>query len=226
MRYVSVDIETTGLDPVNDQILSIGAVIEDTNNILPIEDLPQIHIVIMHERINGSLFAINMHKNLIADMIKYQSLKFDDDKAEYSLKTKTKYVKEDEAVEALFMFMFDNGFRPDKFNYLKNIQYQTVNGKKYPVLNKSITKMYFNIAGKNFGTFDKLFLEKLPKWKLCFSPRSRLIDPALYFVDWKNDDTLPGLELCKDRAGCAGAVAHNAVEDAIDVIKVLRTQYA
>jgi hypothetical protein len=122
--------------------------------------------------------------------------------------------------------MFDNGFRPDKFNYLKNIQYQTVNGKKYPVLNKSITKMYFNIAGKNFGTFDKLFLEKLPKWKLCFSPRSRLIDPALYFVDWKNDDTLPGLELCKDRAGCAGAVAHNAVEDAIDVIKVLRTQYA
>lgn len=226
MRYVSVDIETTGLDRENDQILSIGAVIEDTNNILPLEDLPQIHIVIMRERIGGSLFAINMHKNLIADMIAYQSLKSDDDRKEHSLKTKTKYVKEDEAVEALFMFMFDNGFRPDKFDSLRNIQHQTVNGKKYSVLNKLITKMYFNIAGKNFGTFDKVFLEKLPKWKLVFSPRTRLIDPALLFVDWKNDDALPGLELCKDRAGCAGTVSHNAVEDAMDVIKILRTQYA
>ena len=31
MRYVSIDIETTGLDRQNDQVLEVGAVIEDTD---------------------------------------------------------------------------------------------------------------------------------------------------------------------------------------------------
>ena len=43
MKYISIDIETTGLDPENCQILSIGAVIEDTLNQLPFEELPTFH---------------------------------------------------------------------------------------------------------------------------------------------------------------------------------------
>ena len=39
MRYVSCDIESTGLDKENCQILQIGAVVEDTKNILPIDEL-------------------------------------------------------------------------------------------------------------------------------------------------------------------------------------------
>ena len=35
MRYISIDLETTGLDSENNQIIEFGAVLEDTNNILP-----------------------------------------------------------------------------------------------------------------------------------------------------------------------------------------------
>lgn len=33
MKYVSIDIETSGLDPEINNVLSIGAVIEDTANL-------------------------------------------------------------------------------------------------------------------------------------------------------------------------------------------------
>jgi len=39
MKYISIDVETTGIDREKCQILSIGAVIEDTENIKPIKDL-------------------------------------------------------------------------------------------------------------------------------------------------------------------------------------------
>ena len=79
--------------------------------------------------------------------------------------------------------------------------------------------------GKNFNAFDKIFLERLPKWKLFFYLRSRVIDPAIYFVDWFNDESLPSLGKCKERANISGVVTHNALEDAIDVLLLLRTQY-
>jgi hypothetical protein len=79
-----------------------------------------------------------------------------------------------------------------------------------------------NVAGKNFGTFDKPFLEKLPSWGSHIRIRSRIIDPSVYFVDWKKDDSLPSLNTCKQRAFIDGEVSHNALEDAIDVIKVIR----
>ena len=46
MRYISIDIETTGLDAETNQILSIGAVVEDTNNLVPFDELPKFHAVI------------------------------------------------------------------------------------------------------------------------------------------------------------------------------------
>jgi hypothetical protein len=44
-------------------------------------------------------------------------------------------------------------------------------------------------------------------------------------VDWKNDKSLPNLTTCKERAGVSGIVTHNALEDAWDVIEVLRKFY-
>ena len=48
MKYVSIDIETTGLDPETCQTIQIGAGIEDTNNPLPIEDLPRFKCLVEH----------------------------------------------------------------------------------------------------------------------------------------------------------------------------------
>jgi hypothetical protein len=55
--------------------------------------------------------------------------------------------------------------------------------------------------------------------------RNRILDPAILFVDWQEDRALPGLDDCKKRAGVSGKVTHNALEDAIDVVAVLRTKY-
>jgi len=77
MKYISIDLETTGLDPENCQILTIGAVIEDTNNIKPMEELPTFHAAILHRRIEGSPFAINMNKEIIESIVYYQTAEDD-----------------------------------------------------------------------------------------------------------------------------------------------------
>ena len=40
LKYVSIDIETTGVDPVNNQIIEFSAIIEDTEKKLPLHEIP------------------------------------------------------------------------------------------------------------------------------------------------------------------------------------------
>lgn len=68
MIYVSIDIETTGLDPKNDQILQIGAIIEDTSKCLEFDEIPKFDRLIRHERITGSPYALAMNAGLIAKL--------------------------------------------------------------------------------------------------------------------------------------------------------------
>ena len=58
MKYVSIDIETTGLDPETCQILQVGAVIEDTQNLLPLEELPKFNCIVEHPAYTGSPYAL------------------------------------------------------------------------------------------------------------------------------------------------------------------------
>jgi hypothetical protein len=44
-------------------------------------------------------------------------------------------------------------------------------------------------------------------------------------MDWEIDSEVPGLELCKKRAGLEAVVSHDAREDALDVINLLRRRY-
>jgi hypothetical protein len=41
-------------------------------------------------------------------------------------------------------------------------------------------------------------------------------------MDWKNDESLPNLQKCMDRCKIKGEVTHDALQDAIDVVQVLR----
>lgn len=60
--YVSIDIETTGLDPETCQVLSIGAVIDDWKS--PIKELPTFHCYINHGTFTGEPFALSMHSKI------------------------------------------------------------------------------------------------------------------------------------------------------------------
>ena len=68
MRYVSIDIETTGLNPERDQILEFGAVIGDTNKKYDIQSAIKFHKIILHRRIVGDIFAVNMNKDIIQEI--------------------------------------------------------------------------------------------------------------------------------------------------------------
>jgi len=224
MRYISIDIETTGLDPENCQILSIGAVIEDTHLPIPFEDLPKFHAVIKRESVYGSIFALNMNRDLIQAMKDHSEARTDEAKKLVEESFGAKFYHEDEVVDALYQFCYRNGLVDFDPNFL-NKQMRIVDGIAYPILGSNMVKTYLNCAGKNFAGFDKKFLEKLPRWKQVFSIRSRVLDPGILFVDWINDESVPGLDECKKRAGIDGVVTHNAVEDAMDVVMLLRQCY-
>lgn len=78
------------------------------------------------------------------------------------------------------------------------------------------------VAGKNVAGFDIPFLPS------CISKRfhHRVMDPAMLHIDW-TAETTPSLGEIKSKAGWLGEkVAHDALEDARDVIRVLRLSYA
>jgi DNA polymerase III alpha subunit (gram-positive type) len=205
MKYISVDIETTGLDRNRDQILEFGAIIEDTNDIKNYEDIPKFEAIFAYDRLEGSPYALSLNIRLIDIIKKYQSLKGKDkivykrenniyeigEKNEYGISTHIEFIQK------FKKFLLDNDFE-----------------------DKKIT-----MAGKNFASFDGQFLKNIGFYRdVRVSHKS--IDPATLYVDWKKDTELPSLEVCKKRAGLEDTeITHKAIDDAWDVIRVLRKKY-
>jgi hypothetical protein len=225
MKYVSIDIETTGLNPLTCNTLSIGAIIEDTNNPMPYEELPKFHVAILHNELNGSPFAINMNKDLIETIVQYQTAKDQDEKNDLVQMTGMQFLKLEDVAQAFHDFLYENNMLDFRLDLNMGQHLRSVNGKMLPLIGIRNKPTTITAAGKNFGTFDKLFLEQIPSWNRVIKFRSRIIDPSILYVDWKNDEQLPSLNECKERANVPGVVTHNALEDAWDVIQTLRTKY-
>lgn len=64
MKYVSIDIETTGLDPETCDVLEFGAVLDDLENPKAIEDLPKWHCYFVKEAYMGQPYALSMHPHI------------------------------------------------------------------------------------------------------------------------------------------------------------------
>jgi len=63
MKFVSIDTETTGLNPHRHQILEIGAIIADLTR--PNEVLDQFHCYVRHPEIVGDPFALQMNHEIL-----------------------------------------------------------------------------------------------------------------------------------------------------------------
>ncbi len=218
MIYVSIDIETSGLDHEKNKVLSIGAIIEDTEKKLPYEDCPKFNAIVLQNEITGSPRAITMNQEIISMIGDYLE-GTNDHRILMDTHTEYSFYKEDDVIKEFYMFLWCNGFS------LLDSQSIHVNGKLTPIIDGRTKPITLNVAGKNFGTFDKLFLQELPWWQKLIRTRQRVLDPAILMVDWKNDTSLPNLTQCKERAGVSGFVTHNALEDAWDVIEVMRKFY-
>lgn len=197
MKYVSIDIETTGLSPEKCQILQIGAIIEDTKNPLPYEELPKFNCIVEHDEYSGQPTALKMN-SWIFEILSGLEGKTKDDRLEY--RKAHNIIPVGMVAKSLQMWLINNGLIPDYINEPVKI----------------------TAAGKNFASFDKQFLQRLPNWGSSVQIRQRIIDPAVMVVDWSLDETLPNLNACLSRLDLPGEVSHDALADAWDVIRVMR----
>ena len=225
MKYISIDVETTGLEKDRYQILSIGAILEDTEKKLGFEEIPKFHAAILHNEITGSPYALNMNSKIIEAISQYQSAQDQDEKNDLVHMTGMQFYQEDQVVEGFYRWLYDNGMVEFDERMMNAQMVRLDNGKSYPMLTSKIKPVTINVAGKNFASFDKHFLERLPRWQQVIRIRQRIIDPSVIFTNWNDDKSLPSLFECKQRAKIDGIVTHDALEDAWDVIQLLRTQY-
>lgn len=225
MIYISIDVETTGLEKDRYQILSIGAILEDTTKKLSFEEIPKFHAAILHNEITGSPFALNMNSKIIKAIVQYQTAKDQDEKNDLVQMTGMHFYQEDQVVEGFYRWLYDNDVVEFDMEKFKSQMVKLENGKIYPMLTSKMKPVTINVAGKNFASFDKHFLERLPRWQQVIRIRQRIIDPSVIFTNWTDDKAIPSLYECKQRANIEGIVTHDALEDAWDVIQLLRTQY-
>lgn len=82
-------------------------------------------------------------------------------------------------------------------------------------------KVTINAAGKNFGAFDLQFLKRKTNIEKHVKISHKILDPAMLYIQ-KGDMSLPSTMQCKMRAGLGSHVSHNALDDARDVIRLIR----
>lgn len=69
MRYLSIDLETTGFDPLHCQVLEFAAVLEDTRHPeVPVEELPSLRLAVHHEILTGNVGAFVMNARLLEEI--------------------------------------------------------------------------------------------------------------------------------------------------------------
>lgn len=177
MKYLSVDVETTGLDPDKHKVVMFAAVLDDTNNPKPPDELSFYSCIINQEE-KGQREALEMNE-WIFRMMPEQGIS----QAQFLVKFE--------------QFLKDHGFVQEKGKYV------------------------LNVAGKNVAGFDNIFLNNIPGFSDKFRIRSRCIDPTILYYD-EQDEFLPDLQTCLLRAGISKNVAHDALEDALDIVLLIR----
>lgn len=223
MKYISLDIETTGNNPDEDQVLSIAAVLEDTAQNIPLDKLPYIHIVINHERIKGTPGALAMNMDLIEFLEKFQSSTIEE---RQRIEDDHNVVVTDEhnAVQIFYYWLGSIGIV--NVNQAMNQYVTKFRGDVVPAINVRSEPAEFTAAGKNFGTFDLQFLKKLPQWNNLIKVNSRVIDPAILYWDPESDISMPSFRECKERALLTKTeYSHDALIDARETIELIRRAF-
>lgn len=201
MIYVSIDVETTGLDRDNDQVIEIGAIIENPLDQKDFDDVKKFHAIVRHDRYSGGAYAINLNQRIfkiLADREQYR------DDALLAYDTKYNIIPARLVVSEFYAWLFAN------------------------LTNKPSTygePIKLVAAGKNFASFDAPFLRNLPDFSKFIKFDHRHIDPAILYTNFFTDTSISNLKTCLEKAGLEPIVTHDAVKDAWDVIRLLRPMY-
>lgn len=190
MRLVSIDLETTGLDPTCCDVIEFSAVVFDSDKPdVPVEELPTFHAYIVRAVYQGEPFALGMHAAIFKRIA--------DREPGFT------YLTEDELGEAVARWLDSLGFETGDDDLIR-----------------------VNATGKNFGMFDMRFLDKNESWRDTIAIVHRVTDPGTLFFDPKRDKKIPDTRECLKRAGLDARVVHTAIEDARNVVRLLRYAWA
>jgi oligoribonuclease (3'-5' exoribonuclease) len=177
MKYLSIDVETTGRNPNEHKVIMFAAILDDLNKPRPVDNLPFYSCIINQEK-KGEPYALEMNEWIFKEMPKEGI-------------SQAQFIKEFTA------WLNQQGFEEEKGRFV------------------------INVAGKNVAGFDNIFLKNIPGFTDRIRIRSRCIDPTILFLD-KKDEHLPDLQTCLERAGIQKRVSHNALEDALDIVQLIR----
>lgn len=189
MRYLSLDLETSGSNPARHQVLELAAVIEDSRHPLPLAELPAFRRVVRHPEYVGTAGAIALNARLFQEL------------AQKTLNPEL--CSPEDLLPQLREFLLAHSFKLDKKGCV------------------AVT-----MAGKNIGVFDLGFLKELPGYGTLVRAEPAMLDPAAFYLNWRKDSRLPSMSICKARAHFTDReVAHEALADALDVVRLLRPFY-
>jgi oligoribonuclease (3'-5' exoribonuclease) len=203
MKYLSIDIETTGLNPLTCDVLEIGAFLEDTENPAGRENLPAFHTYLWRDVYRGEPYALAMNAHIFQKMLELRKTE-NVDNGNYETRT---LVKPEEVWMKLNAWIYaQRAMWTDPKAFINNP----------PTL---------VVAGKNVSGFDLPFLKQLPAPSLMPKFHHRVIDPGMMYFDPRNDNVPPDLKECKKRAKLPEHVSHEALDDAWDVIQLVREKF-
>jgi len=202
LKYFVIDIETTGLDQEVCDIIQFSAIYEDPEKQLSFEEIPKFNRLIKQETYTGQDYALWLNSEILLKLSKYKDNWSEKEKIDSQIVTS--YVE--------LFYDFEWWVRK--------------------VLNNNMsTKIHINCAGKNFASFDLQFIKQHKPENYAIRFRHKILDPAVLYVN-DEDETLPGLEICLERAGVkreiqkdGSIISHDALLDNWDVIQLFRNKY-
>lgn len=100
MRYISLDLETSGGRPGKHQILELAAVVEDSKKPMPLGELPAFRRVVRHPEYVGTAGALALNARLLAELARKEP--------------NPELCTPAELLPQLREFLLQHSFRPDK----------------------------------------------------------------------------------------------------------------
>lgn len=225
MKYISFDIETAGLEPGKHSVLEFGAVIDDFET--PVDELPTFRRLLDHETIVGNSYALGMHADTgilkeLQNGEAEQGGKIIDPKhlgfeftlwlMEQGMVEKVEDPNVRNAASRQDVLNGDVSMRRVFDEHEGFVQMARIRGSQET----------FTAAGKNVASFDIPHVRELPNFSEYIQFHHRVLDPGPMYFDPAEDNVVPDLSICLERAGLDDTVDHTAVEDSLDVCRLVR----
>lgn len=218
MKTISIDIETTGTDVLQDQIIQIGLVAFDTNwspkDFVHLFKATKIYIA--SEKYAGHPIALHMNADKMLTAYKLSTKKKEFQK-------NIAYIERNSNKDLKSYLNFLNDFDNRINRYVVSDKDENMKQNLSKILSEFVEEFKnssgsINVAGKNAAGFDMKFIERYVDQKI-FSWKRRILDIGALFVR-PADEYIPDLYECMERAGInnviSAGVTHDAMNDAFD----------